>query len=106
MADSKEEINVIAHLLQVEKNASLLIDDALKEAEEKLAKARSQANLSFKEKYEQCVNELENQYNQKLVNIQSEHDKLFEDYKESLENKSKNNADFNRLLESLLFAKN
>ena len=33
MADNNEEINVITHLLQVEKNASLLIDDALKEAE-------------------------------------------------------------------------
>jgi F0F1-type ATP synthase membrane subunit b/b' len=104
MADNNEEINVIAHLLQVEKNASLLIDNALKEAEQKLAQARSQANLEFKQKYEACVGNLENEYNQKLNEIQTEHDKLFDDFKESLQSQPKNNARFNNLLESLLFA--
>ena len=104
MADSSEEINVIAHLLQVEKNASLLIDNALKEAEQKLAQTRSQANLEFKQKYEDCVSNLETEYNQKLNEIQSEHDKLFNDFKDSLQSQPKYNAEFNNLLETLLFA--
>ncbi len=103
MADNNEEINVITHLLQVEKNASLLIDDALKEAEQKLAQARSQANLEYRQKYEECVSSLEKEYNQNLADIQSEHDKRFNDFKDFLQNQPKDSASFNALLESLLF---
>jgi len=45
----QEEINVIKHLLAVEKESSSLIDDAVKEADSRTTHARNQANSQFKQ---------------------------------------------------------
>ena len=46
----QEEINVIKHLLAVEKESATLIDNAVKEADNRTTEARNQANSQFKQK--------------------------------------------------------
>lgn len=104
MAENNAEINVINHLLSVEKDASVLIDNAVKEADEKTSKARNQANLQFQQKYDSCVAEMETEYQEKLQYIKDENSKEIEKFKTDLENKTLNTAAFKDLLDKLLFA--
>ena len=45
------EIDAINHLLEVEKNASALINDAAQEADRRLSEARSKYNAEYKTRY-------------------------------------------------------
>ena len=55
MTENNPESEIINHLLEVEKNASVLIDDALKEAENNKAKAVSEFNRVYKEKFDKLI---------------------------------------------------
>ena len=99
----QEEINVIQHLLAVEKDAALLIDNAVKEADSRTAHAKNEANSLFKQKYDECAVTLQNEYEQKLQQKKSEHIKQMEQFKTELEGRKKNNAAFNKLLDKILF---
>ncbi len=103
MATNEEEINVINHLLQVEKESALLIDEALQEAEKRLSKARGQFNQEYKEKYDQGIAVLEEKYKQSVEQANINHEKIIADFKEGLNSKKQNPSQFNKLLENLLF---
>lgn len=97
-----EEINAIAHLIQVEKQANELVSDAVTEAEKRLNAAKIEANEEFKKQYEKIVLELEKSYEEKIKKVQENHAKIIEDYKISFENKVQNATAFNQVLDSLL----
>lgn len=103
MATNEEEINVINHLLQVEKESALLIDEALQEAEKRLSKARGKFNQEYKEKYDKGVEVLEEKQKKAVEQATLNHDKIIQDFKDGLKNKKQDPAKFNKLLESLLF---
>ena len=52
MAENNTEIDAINHLLEVEKNASALINDAAQEADRRLSEARSKYNSEYKTRYD------------------------------------------------------
>ena len=56
------EIDAINHLLEVEKNASALINDAAQEADRRLSEARSKYNAEYKIRYDQVAARLEAEY--------------------------------------------
>ena len=98
----QEEINVISHLLSVEKNAAVLIDNAVREADGRTTQARNQANSQFKEKYDKCVSQMEADYENKIQSRKNEHEQELEQFKADLQGRSKDYTAFNSLLKQLL----
>lgn len=106
MAEKSEENNVLIHLIQVEKDASCLIDEALKDAETKLSQSRSDYNQKYKEKYEAIVTELEERFREKTAELKNEHEKCIQEFKDSLINKNQDKQAFNSLLNKYLYHSN
>lgn len=103
MAEENLEIDAIKHLLEIEKEASALIDDAKIEAEKRVSKAKSQYNEEFKKEYDSLMQKLESQYNSNCEEINKKYQDEFEGYKESLKHKKLNKDDFFKMLDSLFF---
>ncbi|MCQ2575721.1 MAG: hypothetical protein MJ162_03185 [Treponema sp.] len=104
MAGTSEEINVINHLIKIEKDAYTLIDEAVQDSEARLSSARTLANSEYKAQYDACVQGLDKEYHEKLEKMQADHDFLISEYKSNLTNHKQNKEAFNELLDSLLFA--
>lgn len=103
MADQNLELDTIKHLLEVEKNASALIEDAKIEADKRLAEARSKYNSEYKSKYDILASELESVYQNKLKETAEKYKSEVESYKKSLQERPQNEKAFNALLEKYLF---
>lgn len=104
MAEINPELDAINHLLEVEKNASALINDAQVEADKRLLEARAKYNIEYKTKYDSIAAEMEKEYLKQHDEIEAKYKKEIEDYKASLENKPQNEKAFTDLLEKLILA--
>lgn len=102
MAETTAEIDAINHLLEVEKNASALINDAAMEADRRLSQARSKYNTEYKIGYDKTASELETQFNQNQKTIEKKYNDELEAYKESLAAKPQNYEAFSSLLDKLI----
>ena len=99
----KEEIDVINHLLSVEKNAAVLIDNAVKQADSRTSKARNEAAAAYKAQYEDCVAAMEKDYQSTVEQVKAKHQQDFEQFKTELNNQQNNYTAFNSLMDELLF---
>lgn len=97
-----EEVNIITHLLELEKESSKLIDDAVKEAQNRTSQAKSELNASFKKEYDTVVAGLEKEYQDKLQNLKASHSEIIDEYKNQLTENPKNKKAFNKLMDELL----
>ena len=57
MAEQNEELKMINHLLEVEKDANSLISEAMETSEKKISEARAKYNAEYKEKTEKIIEE-------------------------------------------------
>ena len=99
----KEEIDIINHLLSVEKNAAVLIDNAVQQADSRTSKARNDAAALFKTQYDECVASMEKEYEHSVEMVKTKHHNEFEQFKAELENQQNNYKDFDSLMDKLLF---
>lgn len=102
MAETTAEIDAINHLLEVEKNASTLINDAAQEAERRLSAARAQYNSEYKAGYDKAAGDLEAQYLENQKTIEKKYNDELEAYKQSLAAKPQNFESFSKLLDTLV----
>lgn len=101
MADN-EELNVINHLLDIEKGAASLINEAMEEADKRIAEARAKYNAEYKEKYDAVLEELKAKYDSDVAEVVQAHKKEIEDFKSSVEGKNQDYSAFSGLLDKLL----
>ena len=99
----KEEIDIINHLLSVEKNAAVLIDNAVQQADSRTSKARNEAAALFKKEYDACVAGMDEDYHKTLEEVKTKHQQDFEQFKSQLTDKPNNYKAFNTLMDKLLF---
>ena len=99
-----EEIDAIEHLINVEKDASVMMDDAQKEADSRISKARSLSESQFKEGYDKIVAEVEAEEKKAKTAAAEKHDKDLALYKEQLESCKTDLSSFNSFMDSLVFA--
>ena len=99
----KEEIDIINHLLSVEKNAAVLIDNAVREADSRTSKARNEAAAAFKTQYDECVAAMDSEYHKTVDAIKEKHQQDFAQFKSELQNQQNNYSAFNSLMDKLLF---
>jgi vacuolar-type H+-ATPase subunit H len=102
MAETSMEIDAINHLLEVEKNASALINDAAQEVDRRLSEAHSKYNTEYKARYDEVAARLEAEYQQKLNSTSDKYQKEIDSYKESLAAKPQNYEAFSSLLDKLI----
>lgn len=102
--ENSTELDIINHLLAIEKDASSLINDAQIESEKRISEAKIKYNAEYKEKYDAAVKVLEKEYESELEKIKAAHDKEIKDYENELESSEKNSKAFNEALDKLLFA--
>ena len=104
MSENNTEIDAINHLLEVEKNASMLINDAAMEAERRLTQARAKYNSDYKTRYDEIAAKLEAEYQNNHQQIADKYQKDIDSYKESLAAKPQNSEAFSSLLDKLIFS--
>lgn len=104
MTDTNEKLDTIYHLLEVEKNASVMISDATVEAEKRLSAAHSQYDILYKEKFEQIITQLEKSYDENLEKAKLEYTNKIESYKQQLSAQKINEDEFKNLLDRIFFA--
>lgn len=97
-----EEVNVIAHLLEVEQNAALLIKDAQNDANEILSEARAKADAEYTAEFQKISARLETDYNNRVDEISKKYRKIINDYQLDLEKTGKNTRAFTALLKKTL----
>ena len=103
MAENSSELDAINHLLEIERDAAVLIDDAKIEADKRIANAKNQYNTQYKSKYDEIVNDLDSKYNTSVDDISNKYKQEIDAYKTQLESKEQNEKAFSSLLDKLLF---
>ena len=103
MAENSSELDAINHLLEIERDAAVLIDDAKIEADKRIANAKNQYNAQYKSKYEDIVKELESKYNTSIDEISDKYKKEIDAYKNELKEKKQDEGNFSSLLDKLFF---
>lgn len=101
MAES--EVDIISHLLDVESQASRLIDEAQIEGNKRISQAKVKADELFSEKYHQMINEFEASFSERTKAFDAEHNQDFESYKQKLLQSEKDTEAFNAFVNKTLF---
>lgn len=98
--------DVIGHLIEIETEAANMIMDAQTEADNRILEAKQKADTIYKEKYEELINTLENNFLQQKSEIDSNYDKIFEDFREKISSVNQEKRALNIKLDTYLFGSN
>ena len=99
-----EEVDIIQHLINIEKDAAQMLSDAKVQADKKIAEARFEAENSFKEKYAEVSKRLSAEEESEKKECDTSHAEVVRQYKDKLSSTAKDVKAFNSLLDELLFA--
>ncbi|MBP5175265.1 MAG: hypothetical protein ILP07_05050 [Treponema sp.] len=99
-----DEMDIIQHLLDIEREASRTLIDAQTEADAKITAARTEAEKEFKARYSELVAEIDRKANDEKAKITEGHDTEIRSFKDELHKIVQDKSAFNGLLEKLLYA--
>lgn len=99
-----EEMDVIQHLLEIERQASEILVHAQEDADKKIAETRAQTEVEFKEKFSAFLKDLDKQDENARQVVKNQHEKDFLAFKDSLTSTKKDFDSFNSLFEKLIYA--
>ena len=102
MSDN-DEVSIIAHLLEVEKEASKIIACANIKADKEISDAKIDADAEFKKLYSEKAALLEKEFEAKKAEVTASHDKILHSYKASVAGMSQNKEAFASVIEKELF---
>jgi vacuolar-type H+-ATPase subunit H len=97
------DTDVLQHLLEIEAQASVLVDDAQAEADRRLKSAEEQNRSFYEGQYQNLIGELEEEYHKQLEVFKSGYTKSLDEYRCSLDSMPVNTGAFSSLAFSLLF---
>ena len=100
-----EDVDLIEHLIAIENEASEMIAEAQRKADDRLAKARAEADESFKSQFSSFSGDLAEKEVSNRKQIDSDYEHFVGEYTKTLESSKKDTDSFNSLLEKLLFDK-
>ncbi|MBQ5472270.1 MAG: hypothetical protein IIT58_09775 [Treponema sp.] len=96
------DLNVITHLLKVESEASSLIKDAQEEANKRISDARSEADAEYKKKFEKLVNSLDKDYQEKILQIETDNKNELDEFKQKIQSTERNTSSFNSFVQKVM----
>lgn len=102
MLSNNPELDDIQHLLEIEKSATSILNDAKNEADKRLIDANTKYNLEFKKSYEKISSQLEKKFKEDYESIGKKYRDELESYKTAMEAKKLNEKEFCSLLEKLI----
>jgi regulator of protease activity HflC (stomatin/prohibitin superfamily) len=97
-----EERDVLRHLLEIEGQAAVLVDDAQAEADRRVKEAEEQNHLAYDGEYQKIVAELEAVYQKEVETAKAEYNKSLDEYRMSLDAMPRDGGGFSGLAFSLL----
>ncbi|MDR3166854.1 MAG: hypothetical protein LBT93_02835 [Treponema sp.] len=97
-----DEQDVLRHLLEVEAEASTLVDGAQVEADRRITEGEKQNRRLYDERYNQETDRLEVHYREKIAQVKEDYKKQLDRYRESLDAMPVNTEVFIRTVESFL----
>jgi phage host-nuclease inhibitor protein Gam len=97
-----DEQDVLRHLLEVEAEASALVNDAQAEADRRIAEEETQNRRLYDEQYNQETSRLEARYGEKTAEVKEEYKKQLDFYRASLDSLPVNTDAFVRVVEDCL----
>jgi F0F1-type ATP synthase membrane subunit b/b' len=100
----EDNIDITRHLLEVENEAGRMVAEAEKEGDSLIAAARAEAEGEFKTRYAEFIKGLESREEQARKDVIDGHDRMMNEYMQSLRSAKKDPVAFNSLLEKLLYA--
>lgn len=98
------EIDVISHLLDVEKNAALMISGAEAEADRRAADCKARAEADFKKRYDEAVAQIESGCESKMREIKERREEEIALFKSRLQSVPRDQKALAALLDDLLAA--
>ena len=102
MAES--EVNVINHLLEVERRASGMTSDAQAEADKRIAAYRTEAESDYKKQHDEILAKFESDYATRTKAIDEKHAEMIAAYRSEIQNTTQDTGAFYKLLDTLLAA--
>jgi len=99
---AEKEVDIIAHLLDIERAAAEILAHAQEEAEKRISAAKLQADRNFKAQYDQIVAAEEKRLADEIDAVAKRYDEDIAAYKERLSAAKKDTTSFNNLLEKVL----
>lgn len=103
MAEVNSQIDRLNQILEVEKEVSELIENAVTETEKKVTDTKLQAHLKLQEQSLQIQSIIEKEYDEKLKKLQENRSEKISDFEKSLQKKNQNINNFNAVLNTMLF---
>lgn len=104
MSENNPELDALNHLLEIEKQANSLIDEASIESSKRLSNAKKEYNQKFSYEYDKINNQLEENFKIESEKIIKEYQNIIEEYKNKIISKKQDYNAFSQLLEKLIFA--
>lgn len=97
-----DDPDILQHLLEIENQAAVLVDDAQAEADRRIKNAEEQNRLVFDTAYRELTGALEAEYQKTADSVKSGYDIQLNEYRQSLDSMPKQNERFSALVFSLL----
>jgi regulator of protease activity HflC (stomatin/prohibitin superfamily) len=94
---------VLNHLLKVESQASILVDEAQAEADRRVAENEKDSRTRYDERYSLEAAERNGEYEKAVLEVQEDYRRQLEAYRETLAAMPVHADAFSRLADSLLF---
>lgn len=105
MADKNvnEEVSIITHLIEIEKQASQIITVANVKGDKMISEAKMATDAQFKKLYQEKSEMLQKDFEEKKAQIDLQYSKEMEEYKESVYKQNQDKEKFNSVMDNLLF---
>ncbi|MDR0599303.1 MAG: hypothetical protein LBG84_04380 [Treponema sp.] len=99
-----EDTALLQHLLEIESQAVVLVDEAQAEADRRVREAEEKNRAFYDEQYQALIKELEADYEKQLEAVKAEYEATLTGCRRGLDDLSVNQEAFSALAASLLFA--
>ena len=100
MAES--EINIINHLIEIEREAETLVKEAQESADRKISLAKTEADAEFKKKFDAIVKKYDDVYADRKNEIEADYKKRFDEYVVSIKDAGYDENAFSLRLKEIL----
>lgn len=99
----ENEVDVMKHLLDVETQASVIVEDAQTEGQKRILSAKANADEEFNSRYSGIVKELESDCDDKIKSADEEHSTSIQNFQNKILKSEKDTLSFNSFMDKVLF---
>jgi vacuolar-type H+-ATPase subunit H len=98
-----EDQDVLQHLLEIESQAAVLVDDAQAEAGRRIKEAEEKNRSHYDQSYRALVENLDKEYETNIAAVKEKYGRELDAYRESLDRMPVDGEGFSALASALLF---